>query len=179
MSHAKEPAMETVPTVTLPARQLFEITDAAGVRILCTAGCLWLTLDHDPRDVILQPGDSFEGEAPRRALLYAFEPSTFALSASARAGPQPRGKLAGPALAGRLGGQPGLRSTRAPRRRTSRRYRVRVAAVQEAQSQVHLRCPDREDPRVPAGGEFSELDRVRCGKARLTVWLPGFTSARR
>jgi len=81
--------METVPTVTLPARQLFEITDAAGVRILCTAGCLWLTLDHDLRDVILQPGDSFEGEAPRRALLYAFEPSTFALSASARAGRSP------------------------------------------------------------------------------------------
>ena len=91
--------METVPTVTLPARQLFEITDAAGVRILCTAGCLWLTLDHDQRDVILRPGDSFEGEAPRRALLYAFEPSTFALSAA-------------PAGHGRPGrrGVPGLRS---------------------------------------------------------------------
>jgi hypothetical protein len=75
--------MEAVPTVTLPARQLFEITDAAGVRILCTGGSLWLTLDHDPRDIVLQAGDSFEAESPRRLLLYAFEPSTFAL-ASAR-----------------------------------------------------------------------------------------------
>jgi hypothetical protein len=74
--------METVPTVSLPARQLFEITDAAGVRILCTAGSLWLTLDHDTRDVVLGPGDSFEAETPRRALLYAFEPSTFALVAA-------------------------------------------------------------------------------------------------
>jgi hypothetical protein len=74
--------METVPTVSLPARQLFEITDAAGVRILCTAGSLWLTLDHDTRDVILGPGDSFEADSPRRALLYAFEPSTFALVAA-------------------------------------------------------------------------------------------------
>ncbi|MEJ8835896.1 DUF2917 domain-containing protein [Ramlibacter sp. AN1133] len=72
--------MQAVPTITLPARQLFEITDAAGVRILCTAGSLWLTLDHDPRDVVLQPGDSFEAEAPRRLLIYAFEPSTFALA---------------------------------------------------------------------------------------------------
>lgn len=72
--------MEAVPTVTLPARQLFEITDAAGVRILCTGGSLWLTLDHDPRDIVLQAGDSFEADAPRRLLIYAFEPSTFALA---------------------------------------------------------------------------------------------------
>jgi hypothetical protein len=74
--------MEAVPTVTLPARQLFEITDAGVVRILCTAGSLWLTLDHDPRDVILQAGDSFQAEGPRRLLLYAFEPSTFALESA-------------------------------------------------------------------------------------------------
>jgi hypothetical protein len=82
--------MNDVPTVTLPARQLFEVTDAAGVRILCTAGSLWLTLDHDPRDVVLQAGDSFEVEAPRRLLLYAFEPSTFALASA----PQPGRLLA-------------------------------------------------------------------------------------
>jgi hypothetical protein len=72
--------MPPAPTVTLPPRQLFEVTDATGVRILCTAGTLWLTLDGDPRDVILRPGDSFEAETPRRVLLYAFETSTFALA---------------------------------------------------------------------------------------------------
>jgi hypothetical protein len=80
--------MQAVPTITLPERQLFEITDAAGVRILCTAGCLWLTLDHDQRDVVLQPGDSFETQEPRRALLYAFEPSTFALAQAAPGAPR-------------------------------------------------------------------------------------------
>jgi hypothetical protein len=72
--------MPALTTICLPARALFEISDAAGVRIVCTAGCLWLTLDHDTRDVILQPGESFEVAEPRRALLYAFEASAFALA---------------------------------------------------------------------------------------------------
>lgn len=71
----------TGPTVSLPARELFEIPDASSARIVCTAGHLWLTLDHDRRDVILGPGDSFESGEARRALLYALEGSTFRLSA--------------------------------------------------------------------------------------------------
>jgi len=69
------------PTISLPARQLFEMPDASAVRILCTAGRLWLTLDDDLRDVILEPGDSFEAGAARRALFYAMEPSAFTLLA--------------------------------------------------------------------------------------------------
>lgn len=78
--------MTAAPTVCLPARQLFEIADPSGVRIVCTAGSLWLTLDHDTRDVVLQPGDSFETGGPRRALLYAFEPAAFVLLAGADRG---------------------------------------------------------------------------------------------
>lgn len=70
-------------TVSLPARQLFALPDASCVRVLCTSGCLWLTLDDDPRDVILHPGDSFGFDAPRRALLYATERSDFVLSPAA------------------------------------------------------------------------------------------------
>lgn len=72
--------MNEAPTVSLPARQMFAIPDAASARILCTAGCLWLTLDGDPRDVILEPGDSFETGESRRALLYAMQRSAFVLS---------------------------------------------------------------------------------------------------
>jgi hypothetical protein len=82
--HAKELAMNSATALTLPARQLFEIPDVAAVRILCTEGCLWLTLDHDPRDIVLEPGDSFEEGAPRRALLYALEPSAFVLDVPAQ-----------------------------------------------------------------------------------------------
>ena len=72
--------MTTGPTVSLPARQLFAIADASTARITCTAGCLWLTLDDDPRDVILEPGDSFATREPRRALLYALQGSAFVLA---------------------------------------------------------------------------------------------------
>jgi len=64
-------------TVTLPARQLFSLADASTVRIVCTDGCLWLTLDDDPRDVILEAGECFEAHHPRRALLYALRGSAF------------------------------------------------------------------------------------------------------
>jgi hypothetical protein len=83
--HAKELAMNEGPTVSLPARQLFEIPDASSARILCTSGCLWLTLDDDPRDIILEPGDGFETGERRRALLYAMQGSAFLLAAR----PQP------------------------------------------------------------------------------------------
>ncbi len=73
--------MNEGPTVSLPARQMFVIPDAASARILCTSGCLWLTLDDDPRDVILEPGDGFETAEHRRALLYAIEGSAFVLAA--------------------------------------------------------------------------------------------------
>lgn len=71
--------MTEAPTVSLPARQLFEVPDPTDLRIVCTAGCLWLTLDDDVRDVVLEPGGSFEAHQRRRVLLYAFEPSAFVL----------------------------------------------------------------------------------------------------
>jgi hypothetical protein len=74
---------DTTP-LTLAARQLFVVPDAGVVRIVCTAGCLWLTLDHDVRDIILRPGDSFEENAPRRAIVYALEPSGFRLQLQAQ-----------------------------------------------------------------------------------------------
>lgn len=59
------------------------------MQILCTAGCLWLTLDEDARDVVLYPGDSFEDASGRRALIYAFEASAFTLLAQRRSSGRP------------------------------------------------------------------------------------------
>ena len=86
--------MDAAPTVSLPARQLFEIPDASSARIVCTGGCLWLTLDDDPRDVILEPGDAFEAHEPRRALLYALESSAFLLAPQPEPQPSMRRRLA-------------------------------------------------------------------------------------
>jgi hypothetical protein len=89
MMHAKGAAMNAPSAyqLGLPQRGLFEIPDVAGVQIRCTAGSLWLTLDHDPRDIVLESGDVFTGSDHRRALVYALQPASLSVrapSASAR-----------------------------------------------------------------------------------------------
>jgi hypothetical protein len=65
--------------LSLAARALFEIPDIARVRVTCNRGALWVTLDNDLRDIVLQAGESFSGTEHRRALVFAFEASTMAL----------------------------------------------------------------------------------------------------
>jgi len=67
----------------LAARTVYEIPDAAGVPIACTAGSVWITLDDDPRDIVLEAGDSFCAGEHRRALVYAFSPAQLVLEAAA------------------------------------------------------------------------------------------------
>jgi hypothetical protein len=80
MTHARSDTMEAFQ---LAARRLFDIPDAAAVQVRCTAGSLWITLDDDPRDYVLGPGESFSTGEHRRALLYALEPAAFDLAAQA------------------------------------------------------------------------------------------------
>nr|WP_283254252.1 DUF2917 domain-containing protein [Ramlibacter paludis] len=77
MTHARR---ENVEAFQLAARRLFDIPDAASVHIRCTSGSLWITLDHDARDIVLEAGESFSTPEHKRALLYALEPASFALS---------------------------------------------------------------------------------------------------
>ena len=60
--------------VQLAARGLYEIPDVSGVRIACEQGSVWITLDYDPRDIVLEPGGTFCGAERRRALVYALTP---------------------------------------------------------------------------------------------------------
>jgi hypothetical protein len=71
----------------LAQRGLFEIPDVAGVQIRCTEGSLWITLDHDLRDIVLDAGDVFTGSDHRRALVYALQPSSLSVRAPS---PSPR-----------------------------------------------------------------------------------------
>lgn len=74
----------------LQPQAMFNLPDAAGARIVCRSGCLWITLDGDLRDFVLEPGESFTTTEHRRALIYALKPSCMAVSSSSQAAPGQR-----------------------------------------------------------------------------------------
>lgn len=60
-------------------------------RVDCLSGCLWLTHDGDPRDVVLEAGDSHVPDRNTRMLLHAVSPARFRLVPRvAEPGPLPR-----------------------------------------------------------------------------------------
>ena len=66
--------------VTLPTHTVFALDDAAQVAIECRSGSVWVTLDNDPRDIVLTPGQRFDGTAHQRALVSALESSCISVS---------------------------------------------------------------------------------------------------
>jgi hypothetical protein len=90
MTNAKGFSMSHNPDdleLTLAHKALFSLSDAAGVTIECLQGSLWLTLDDDPKDVILDAGERFVTTDHRRALIYALEAASLRLSREASAAP--------------------------------------------------------------------------------------------
>lgn len=69
--------------VALEHQGLFEIADAAAVNLRCDRGNLWITLDNDPRDIVLRAGEAFTTGEHRRALVYALSPAALTLEAAA------------------------------------------------------------------------------------------------
>ncbi|RYF81452.1 MAG: DUF2917 domain-containing protein [Comamonadaceae bacterium] len=66
--------------VDLPAGVILTLPDAAGLGVECRSGSVWLTLDDDPRDIVLSPGERFEADVHRRALVSALSPSSITVS---------------------------------------------------------------------------------------------------
>jgi hypothetical protein len=93
MLHATEHTMETTSqTIRLAARALHSVDDVAGLQLRCQEGTLWLTLDHDTRDVILEAGDTYVGTEHRRGLVYALGDARFSVSPAVAPAPtKPRG----------------------------------------------------------------------------------------
>jgi hypothetical protein len=57
--------------VMLAPRQLHNIPDASAVTVSCRSGSVWITVDNDPNDYVLEPGETFVTSEHERALVYA------------------------------------------------------------------------------------------------------------
>jgi hypothetical protein len=57
--------------VDLPRRAMLKLADAAAVQIECRSGSLWITLDDDRRDFIVEAGERFSTPAHTQAIVYA------------------------------------------------------------------------------------------------------------
>ncbi|MDB5875139.1 MAG: hypothetical protein JWQ07_4581 [Ramlibacter sp.] len=75
--------------VSLAHKGLFDIADAAGVNLRCEEGSVWITLDNDPRDIVLEAGEVFTATEHRHALVYALAPATLTLQAPSLPRAQP------------------------------------------------------------------------------------------
>lgn len=53
-------------------RTLLELPGDRPLDVSCSDGSLWLTLDNDPRDFVLERGEKVRVEANQRVLAYAF-----------------------------------------------------------------------------------------------------------
>ncbi|HKE39061.1 MAG TPA: DUF2917 domain-containing protein [Casimicrobiaceae bacterium] len=65
----------------LRRRETLVLDDAAGTVIAVDRGCLWVTLESDPRDVVLLPGMRFEIDRDGRTVVAAEEDSRLRLIA--------------------------------------------------------------------------------------------------
>jgi len=63
----------------LPRRGSLILNNAEGTTITVDAGCLWVTMERDPRDIVLLPGMSFEIDRTGRTVIAAEDDSSFRL----------------------------------------------------------------------------------------------------
>ncbi|MBI5279618.1 MAG: DUF2917 domain-containing protein [Burkholderiales bacterium] len=80
----------TTRHIRLAPRSLLSLPDAAGTEIRSLAGTLWVTVDGDPRDVVLEPGEQFTPSTHGRVIVYALGPAAVELRERA-AEPAPAG----------------------------------------------------------------------------------------
>ena len=66
----------------LPGRSTLQLDDAEGTVIAVESGCLWVTMENDPRDIVLAPGMRFEIDRSGRTIIAAEEDSRFGLASA-------------------------------------------------------------------------------------------------
>lgn len=61
--------------ITLGKRSIVKILHPLGRRIVCENGVIWITVDCDRNDHLLEAGDSFSAVRDRRVVIEALEPA--------------------------------------------------------------------------------------------------------
>jgi hypothetical protein len=64
--------------INMPHKAMQSIPQGA-LRLVCREGSVWITLDHEQRDVVLHPGEHFTTRPQQRAIAYALESSVLRL----------------------------------------------------------------------------------------------------
>jgi Protein of unknown function (DUF2917) len=67
-------------SMNLRHKAMFSVPDTSKVRIDVTEGSVWITLDNDTKDYVLDARGVFTTTQPRRALVYALQPSCITVS---------------------------------------------------------------------------------------------------
>ncbi len=68
------------PALVLDQWQRLALTDAAGAVAEVKSGSLWITMEHDTRDIFLRPGDAWRIDRDGLTLVEAEERSTIVLT---------------------------------------------------------------------------------------------------
>ena len=75
--------------LNLERQGMHVVPDAGTARVVCLEGALWITLDYDTRDIVLEPCEVFTTPEHRRAVIYALKPSRLSVTSLARPGALP------------------------------------------------------------------------------------------
>ena len=70
--------------------QFLRLAHARHTRLTALRGDAWITLDGDPRDIVLSPGESFVVDSDSTVVLYPLHASTVAEIAIDTVAPAPR-----------------------------------------------------------------------------------------
>lgn len=67
--------------IALRKGEIYRIHHGTGQRIETLNGCLWVTIDSDPRDIVVSPGAGFSIDRDGDALVSALDDSRFVVLA--------------------------------------------------------------------------------------------------
>lgn len=69
----------TLPSIALRHGGVHRIEHGKGLLLQCLSGTLWLTQDHDLRDIVLEAGDGATIERDGTSLVTALDDARFVL----------------------------------------------------------------------------------------------------